>query len=198
MKKVKIGLTGGIGAGKSTVANMLAKHGAAIVTGDELGRQVLDEDADVREALVERFGAQIASSDGILNRKALAALVFADPNQSKWLTLLTFPGIYSRWQNAFDQSKKSIVVFDAALIFEWNIQKDFDVIVVVAADAKLAYDRASVRFSKEDIERRIAAQLPVAYKVLNADFVFQNDGSLDDLAKQVEDLWKHKIKSLIA
>ncbi len=198
MKKIKIGLTGGIGTGKSTVANLLARHGADVVSGDELGRQVLDEDATVREALVARFGAQIVNPDGRLNHKTIADHVFADPNQSKWLTSLTFPGIYSRWQSAFEQSRKSVVVFDAALIFEWKLQDDFNVIVVVVADSKPVYERVSARFTREDLERRIAAQLPVEHKKLNADFVIQNNGSPDDLARQVVEFWNHKIEPLIA
>lgn len=197
MKKVKIGLTGGIGTGKSTVANLLARQGADVVSGDELGRQVLD-DAAISEALIERFGMQIVNPDGKLNRKAIAALVFADPSQSKWLTSLTFPGIYSRWQHAFDQSRNRVVVFDAALIFEWKIQDDFDVIVVVVADAEFAYKRASGRFNREDFERRITAQLPVEHKMSYADFVIQNNGSPDDLVRQIVEFWNNKIEPLIA
>lgn len=195
---VKVALTGGIGAGKSTVAALLAKQGAEVVSGDELGRMVLDEDDSVREALLEQLGAEILNSDGTLNRKSIAALVFSDTRLTEWLTSLTFTGIYSRWKQSLQRSRAAVVVFDAALIFEWNVQCDFDLVVAVVSDTENAYARAAGRFTLEDFERRIAAQLPADYKIANADFVINNDGSLDDLARQVIELWNKKILPLIA
>lgn len=198
MKKIKIALTGGIGVGKSAVASLFQQHGAEVVSGDELGRQVLVEDLTVRAAIISRYGAEVLDSDSSLNRKAIAERVFADPQQSQWLTTLTFPGIYSRWRSAFEASSNRVVVFDASLIFEWNIQQDFDLIVVVAADAGIALERAGKKFTSADFERRARSQLSVEHKIANADCVIWNNNSPDALAQEVEQFWNSNIQPLIA
>jgi dephospho-CoA kinase len=187
---VKIGLTGGIGTGKSTVAGILADCGAEVVVGDELGRQAIDFQPEVREAIRKRFGESIFDSKGKLNRKQLGELVFADSSHVRWLTELTFPYIYHEWQQAVSECRVAMIVFDAALIFEWGIQKDFDKVVVVTTRSELAVKRAeSGRFSEKTVLQRQRYQLPVERKIAEADEVIENSATIGDLKRKVESLY---------
>ncbi len=198
MKKVTVALTGGIGAGKSTVAEMLAELGATIISGDELGRKVLNEEPAVRQALVERLGDAILHENGTLDRRLIAQRVFSDESLSRWLTALTFPGIYSRWRKLRDDATSNVIVFDAALIFEWKIQSEFDVVVAVVAAETVTLARSVGRFTQEDFYSRRSAQVPDAEKMNGADVVIHNDGSQVQLHQQVLQLWKNITTLLIA
>jgi dephospho-CoA kinase len=187
---ITIGLTGSIGSGKSTAANYFAQCGAEIVSGDELGRHAVETQKDIQIAIRERFGNQIFHSTGVIDRSKLGELVFSDLKHVQWLTVLTFPYIHAAWRAAAAACRRSIIVFDAALIFEWGIQNEFDRIVVVAAPPKLVEARAEFgRFSSHSIEQRTRSQIPVERKILGANYVIHNSGSLEDLESQVRALY---------
>lgn len=192
-----VALTGGIGGGKSTVAQMFESLGAQVVSGDMLGRQVLEEDDEVKQELIKRIGRDAFDSNGRPNRSLIASRVFANVELSNWLTELTFPGIYARWQSCKNSAIVSVVVFDAALIFEWKIQDEFDLVVTVATSHRLAYDRSAKRFSLEDFEKRSKAQIPIQEKIARADLVVYNDESLERLEDQVKTIWKSNILPLL-
>ena len=186
-----IGLTGGVGSGKSTVARCFAKCGAEIVVGDELGRQAVETQTDIQSAIRKRFGDQFVDSSGRIDRAELGELVFSDPAHVKWLTDLTFPFIFSSWKSAVAACRSPLIVFDAALIFEWGIENTLDRIVVVTAAPELIAARAvSGRFSVQTIEQRLRSQIPIERKLAGADFIIDNAGSIEDLESSVRALCK--------
>ncbi|MBK6767096.1 MAG: dephospho-CoA kinase [bacterium] len=193
MKQIVVGLTGGIGAGKSTVARFLSDLGAAVVSGDDLGRELLDRDATVRQTIVQKLGAEVLNADGSLNRRRMATLVFAESTLSKWLTQATFPGIHRLWSERKLLSTSRVLVLDAALIFEWEIEDEFDIVLVVTAPPTEIVSRAEGRFAADELARRTAAQLPAEKKLAGAAHIITNDGTLDDLYKRVTEFWNEHI-----
>jgi dephospho-CoA kinase len=196
IKPFRIGLTGGIGSGKSTVAGELALLGTEIVSGDELGRQTLEQSPELLKKIRDRFGDGVFDSQGVLIRRALGKRVFADRVDVQWLTDATFAGIHSRWLAAVEHTASAVIVFDAALIFEWGIEKDFDLLLVVTAPAEKVQTRleASGRLSAAEAQSRLAGQIPPESKAAAADVVLHNDGSLDTLRTQVQQIWKNTIE----
>ena len=188
-----VGLTGPIGAGKSEVAAVWAKRGAAIVEGDEMGRLAL-EDAGLRRKLTGRFGNGIIRRDGAINRPALAAAAFASPEAQRDLTRLTFPILYRFARESFARlaAKKPVVVFDAALIFEWGIENDFNLTVAVVSPPELLVKRAAKRLGVDqaEAERRLALQLSPAEKAARADFIIVNDGGIRELQARAREVWR--------
>lgn len=193
MTKIKVALTGGIGAGKSTVAKMLRDHGAEIVSGDDLGRDVLDTEPMVRAALIRHLGEDIVAPTGELNRKLIGTRVFADRELTNWLTCLTFPGIYARWVNRCNSSVNRVVVFDAALIFEWGIEREFEIVLAVRTPLAESVIRSRGKFTETELLGRAAMQVPVDKKASGATHVIENDGTLESLKKQVEKFWSQHI-----
>lgn len=198
MKKISVALTGSIGSGKSTVATMLAEHGAQIVSGDELGKLVLSQDSFVREKIRQRLGQDVFNPDGTPNRPLIASRVFSDSCLSSWLTSVTFPAIHLRWKEALNVSSVPVTVLDAALIFEWKIECEFDVVISVIAAPDVALSRSSQRFSREDFLRRMHAQLSPEEKAIRSHVVIKNDGDLGQLTSQVSIIWQTKILPLLS
>ena len=184
-------MTGGIGTGKSTVARFLAECGAEVVVGDELGKRAIDLQPDVQDAIRARFGDAVFESKGVLNRKKLGDLVFSESLNVRWLTELTFPYIYREWNTAVSECRREMIVFDAALIFEWGIQSEFDKIVVVTANNDLVTMRSmSGRFSPETLAQRLRFQLPTEQKVLQANVIIENSGTIETLRSKVKAFYK--------
>ena len=191
---MRIGLTGPIGSGKSLVASVWASLGAGIVEGDVMGRRALETDADMRRSLAERFGAGILNAEGLIDRSALAEAAFATAEGRAELTRLTFPTLYRLAQaemGRLEQDGAQVVVFDAALIFEWGVERDFDRIVVVTAPKKLLIDRATQRLniSRGEAENRLRAQLSPAEKVRRADYVIFNNTNIEELTGRAKEVW---------
>ncbi|MCB9366659.1 MAG: dephospho-CoA kinase [Calditrichaeota bacterium] len=198
MKKLSVALTGGIGVGKSTVGEMLAGLGADVVSGDELGREVLEQDSIVQQELIRVLGPDIQDEAGTFNRALIARRVFAESSLTTWLRALTFPGIHKRWRARLDSSPRQVVVFDAALIFEWEIEIEFDLILVVSAPYSELTRRSQGRFTEEDIARRSTAQLNVEKKIQNANFHIVNDQDKLSLSLKVQTFWNTQILPRIA
>ncbi len=196
MVPFRIGLTGGIGVGKSTVAAELQALGAEIVSGDELGRQTLEESPALLELIRERFGDSVFAPDGALLRRKLGEVVFARPEDARWLTQLTFPGIHARWQRAVAAARGPVIVLDAALIFEWGIEGEFDLVVIVRADADTVARRmlANGRLSPSEAAARLAAQLPPDVKAARAHVVLDNQGSLPAFQETIRRFWQLQIE----
>lgn len=185
-----VGLTGGIGAGKSTVARILSECGAEIVEGDRLGKLALDTQPDLQNAIRERFGEQVFHGNA-LNRRLLGELVFTDKAHVDWLTAQTFPFIHAAWNRAVTACEKNIIVFDAALIFEWGIPMEFDRIAVVTSQPGLIFQRAqSGRFDADTVARRLKYQIPIEQKLAQADDVIDNSGTIEDLYQRVRLLYE--------
>lgn len=189
--RILVGITGNIGCGKSTVAEYLGLNGIGLINGDNLGKQVINEDRDFNHWLENRFGRDFFS-DGILNRKKLGQRVFNDPVARQDLDRKIWPEIRnlleSSIRKSFDQF--NIVVVDAALIFEWNDQSRYDLTVTVLADPAIAIQRAADRLeiNCEEATRRFLSQLPQTEKARRSDIILLNDRDLKDLYDQCDSL----------
>jgi dephospho-CoA kinase len=187
-----VGVTGGIGSGKSLVANMLGEHGATVVDADALAREVVEPGSPTLTALVDRFGPDIIDDAGELRRATLAARAFADPEGTSDLNAIMHPEIGRLAAERIAASNNAIVVYDMPLLVETGQHDLVDFVVVVDIDPDIQLDRALDRgtLTREDVERRIAAQATRDERLAVADYVITNDGSLDDLRVQVDQLWQ--------
>jgi dephospho-CoA kinase len=190
-----VGLTGGIGSGKSTVAGILAELGAHVIDADKVGHEVYRPGTEGFRRVVEAFGAAVVAPDGTIDRRALGARVFADPAELKRLNALVHPligeEIRRRLQAALEPGDGRPVVVEAAIMLEagWRF---FDSIwvVVVKPETAIARVAASRGLHRKEIERRIAAQLSNDERRRVADVVIENDGTLAELRAQVEAAWR--------
>jgi dephospho-CoA kinase len=193
---VLVGITGGIGSGKSTLARLLAQHGAALVDADRLGHRVLEIPQVIAE-LVGAFGDQIADASGRIHRRELGRLAFADPAAAARLNRIVRPHLEALlWQEvgrALGAAADALVVVDAALLYEWGVAGRFDLVIAVDAPLPLRRRRAADRqgLSEEEVELRMARQMPAREKAARADLVVQNNGTLAELAQRAEEVWQH-------
>jgi dephospho-CoA kinase len=196
-----IGLVGGVASGKSLVAQMLAQLGAGVLDADRAGHAVLAEDADVQDALRQRWGDAVFAADGSIDRAAVAERVFAEGQageaEREFLEALVHPRIGRRLEAAKERyaaEGKVAIVLDAALLFEANWQPLCDLVVMVDAPRTAQLERARRRgWSETDFSRREAAQWPVQEKRSRADVVIRNDGSEQQLRQMVRDFWQSHI-----
>ncbi len=189
-----VGLTGGIGAGKSTVGRMLAARGAVVVDADELARQAVEPGTPGHARVVERFGERVLAPDGSIDRRALAGIVFADRAARRDLEAIVHPEVARMFaeEAARHRGTDRVVVYVAPLLVETGHADAFDVLVVVSAPEEQQVERL-VRdrgMTPEEVRARIAAQLPGAEKVRRADVVVDNAGSLEELERRVDALWR--------
>lgn len=189
---LKVGLTGGIGSGKSEVTRRLAALGAYVVDADVLARDVVEPGTPGLAAVAAEFGAEVLRPDGSLDRDRLGAIVFADPAARARLNAIVHPLVGAATAERFAAAPAdAIVVHDVPLLVEVGLAAAYDVVLVVAATADTQGSRL-VRargMSADEARSRIAAQAPLADKLAVADFVITNDGSLDDLDRQVQAVW---------
>jgi dephospho-CoA kinase len=188
-----VGLTGGIGSGKSTVARMLEERGAVVFDADALAREAVEPGTPGHDAVVERFGANVLAPGGELDREALASIVFADPAARRELEAIVHPEvrrIFAEGCEAYRDTDR-VVVFSAPLLVETGMHTAFEVLVVVSARVetqieRLLRDRA---MSEDEVRARIAAQAPLEEKAAAADVILDNEGTLEDLEREVDRLW---------
>ncbi len=188
-----VGLTGGIGSGKSTVARMLEGRGAVVFDADAMARQAVVPGTPGHDLVVERFGPHILAPGGDIDREALASIVFADPAARRDLEAIVHPEVRRMFAEGSERYQDSdrVVVFSAPLLVETGMHTAFAVLIVVSAPvvtqvARLMRDRG---MSEQAIRARIAAQLPLEDKVAVADVIVDNDGTLEELEAQVKRLW---------
>jgi dephospho-CoA kinase len=186
-----VGLTGGIGAGKSTVAAMLATRGAVVIDADAIARQVVQPGSPVVAALAERFGADLVAPDGTLDRKALAARAFADDESRKALEAITHPAIGEEFlRQVADAPKGAIVVHDVPLLAETDRADGYAGVIVVEAPREERLRRLEARgIPRADAEARMAAQASDADRRAVATWVIVNDGDLGALEGEVQRVW---------
>jgi dephospho-CoA kinase len=185
-RPIAVAITGGIGAGKSEALAAFARHGAAVISSDDIVHRLLREDADVRAELVERFGKGILDDDGQVDRGAIAEIVFADPEALAWLEGLLHPRVvqeYMGWRERLAEGDDPplLTATEVPLLYEVGGQERFDVVVVVTASPELRSARSDV-----DTDEREPRLLPDSVKVAQADFAYVNDGSLEKLDDFVE------------
>jgi dephospho-CoA kinase len=181
-----LGLTGGMGCGKSTAAEMFASHGFALLDSDAIVRTILSTDKDVIESIKEKFGKEILAESGAIDRKELAHRVFPDETALRWLEELLHPRVFEHWNRAFGDRGAGSWVVEVPLLFEKCLQNWFDFTVCVASDPNVQLARLEQRGVPSSLARqRISKQLPLTQKIELADFVLLNNGSSDFLRDQV-------------
>jgi dephospho-CoA kinase len=188
-----VGLTGGIGSGKSTAARMLAERGAVVIDADVLAREAVSPGTAGFDAVVEAFGLEILTAEGTLDRKRLARIVFEDPERRRTLEAIVHPEVRRRIaQTVADHAgTPSVVVLDSPLLIETEGHRDVQVIVVVQAQPETEIARLVARgMTEADARARLEVQMPLEEKARKADVILDNEGTLEDLATQVDALWK--------
>ncbi|MDQ3466044.1 MAG: dephospho-CoA kinase [Actinomycetota bacterium] len=191
-----VGLTGGIGAGKSAVAARLAEHGALVVDADVVAREVVAPGTEGLAAVVAAFGSGVLADDGSLDRQRLGALIFADDEARARLNAIVHPLVSQRSAElAADAPDEAVVVHDVPLLVENALAPAYDVVVVVLADenARIQRLRDTRGMREEEARARMAAQTTDDQRRAVADAVLDNSGTLADLHRQVDDLWRDRL-----
>ena len=193
-----VGLTGGIGAGKSTVARLLAGHGAAVVDVDALGREIIAPGGSAVQAVLERFGSELAGPDGGIDRPALASIVFNDPDELADLNDISHPAINElldeRIESIGEAGTTDVVVLDMAVLTESTLGRDtrfpYEIVVTVEAPPDIRLERLIERgMTSEDAKARLASQATDEQRREVSNFVIGNGGGNDELADATEKLW---------
>ncbi len=195
-----IGLTGALGAGKSTVVAVFARHGATVVDADAIGHLMLRRGGPCFDALVARFGGDIVGSDGEIARAELGRRAFADAASTAALNAIVHPPLVEELRarvRAADRPGHAVVV-DAALLLEWGALVAVAATIVVTAPRAARIERMARRLgvAPEEAERRAAAQMPEDEKARRADLVIANDGTLEELAVRAERVWDALTRAL--
>ena len=188
-----VGLTGGIGSGKSTVAGMLQERGAVILDADVFAREAVRAGTDGFAAVVRRFGDDIVATDGELDRRKLAAIVFADHNALSDLEAIVHPEVRRLIADGIQEhlDEERVVVLVNPLLIEMGTHRDCDVVVVVSASPDTQVARSVARgMAEDDVRARIDAQLPIDERAALADVLLDNEGALEELEAEVDVLWR--------
>ena len=188
-----VGLTGGIGSGKSTVGHLLEERGAVVFDADVIARQVVEPGTPGHHAVVERFGANVLGPGGELDRDALASIVFADPAARRDLEAIVHPEVrrlFAEGSEAYRDTDR-VVVFSAPLLVETGMHTAFDVLIVLSTRVETQIDRLmrDRGMSEDAIRARIAAQAPMEAKAEVADVLVSNEGDLRELRERVDEVW---------
>ncbi len=190
---IRVGLTGGIGAGKSTVSRMLADRGAVVVDGDQIARDLVVPGQPALDEIVARFGTGVLQSDGELDRPGLASIVFPDPQALAALDAIMHPRIAQRAAEMLDAAARGgtqIVVYDMPLLVENGSADDFDLVMVVHAPMEVRLARLAVRgVAVADARERMARQASDDERAEVAHILIDNGGDEDQLIAQVDRAW---------
>jgi dephospho-CoA kinase len=196
---LKVGLTGGIAAGKSAVGEMLAALGAHVIQADRIAHQLMQPGEPVYQEVVRHFGPEILDPSGEVNRARLAEKAFGADSRVGELNQIVHPAVIRRqeeWMEQVGQSDpRAIAVVEAALLLEAGAGKRFDRLIVVTCEPEQRFQRWAQRLqvneetARREVTRRMAAQLPDEEKIKAADYVVDNSGSLDETRRQVKDIY---------
>lgn len=196
-----IGLTGGIGSGKSEVTQLLAEMGAVTVDADRIGHEIYLPGTEGWKRVVETFGNGVVAADGTIDRKALGAKVFADRAALERLNAIAHPLIGKVTRERVAEARRlspppPAVVFEAAVLLEagWNTMADEVWVVLAPAESRIERVTASRGIAREEVERRIANQVDDDARRRAADVVIENDGTLVDLRRKLERLWAERVE----
>jgi dephospho-CoA kinase len=188
-----VGLTGGIGSGKSTVAELLGARGAVVIDADDLARRAVERGTDGFDRVVETFGREILGPDGDIDRADLAERVFADQGRLRELEAIVHPEVARLFAEAVDPYRDTdrVIVYAVPLLAERGMTEAFDVVVVVVADVdrrieRLMRDRG---MAADEVRARVAAQVSDEERARVADVLLDNDGEPERLIPQVDRLW---------
>ena len=189
---MKVGLTGGIGAGKSTVADLFSQKGAVVIRSDELARQVIEPQTPGFQQVIDRFGKDFVNSEGYIDRAKLAQIVFQDDAALKDLENIIHPLVRSKTNQIIDQhTSETIIVNEIPLLLEKKMESLFDFLVIVISSEKNRLERLAQRgLAAEQATARMAKQVSDDERKAAADFLIVNDGNLDQLEADVEKIWQ--------
>ena len=189
---MKVGLTGGIGAGKSTVADLFSQKGAVVIRSDELARQVIEPQTPGFQQVIARFGKDFVNSEGYIDRAKLAQIVFQDDAALKDLENIVHPLVRSRTNQIIDQhTSETIIVNEIPLLLEKKMESLFDFLVIVISSEKNRLERLAQRgLTTEQATARMSKQVSDDERKAAADFLIVNDGNLDQLEADVEKIWQ--------
>ena len=189
---MKVGLTGGIGAGKSTVADLFSKRGAVVIRSDELARQVIEPETPGQKQVISRFGIEILNDKGSIDRAKLAQIVFKDDDALKYLENIVHPLVRERTNQLIsEQTSETIIINEIPLLLEKNMESLFDFLVIVISSEKNRLERLLQRGVSEDqAKARMAKQVDDQARKAAADFLIVNDGNLDQLDADVQKIWQ--------
>lgn len=190
-----VGLTGGICAGKSTVAAMFGKLGAVIIDADQVTHELQAPGQPLFDAIVSAFGREIVGEDGRIDRRRLGAIVFADPVARARLEGIVHPAVIAECQRRIERVAATgarVCLLDAALLIESRRHARFDAIILVKASEAVQLGRlmARIGLSRNEAMQRIRSQMPSEEKRRHASFVIENEGSLEETERQVEAVWE--------
>ena len=197
---LKVGLTGGIAAGKSVVGEMFAALGAHVIQADEISHQLMQPGEAVYREVVAHFGAEILNPDGTVNRARLAELAFSSkPSRVQELNQIVHPAVIRREEDWMEEVRQrdphGVAMVEAALILEAGMARSLDRLVVVTCRPEQRIERWARRLkvdeetARREVTRRMAAQLPDEEKIKAADYVVDNSGSLDETSRQVKEIY---------
>jgi len=194
-----IGLTGNIGTGKSTVAWMFEELGVATLNADTIAREVITPKKFAWKKIYERYGRVVLLADDIIDRKALAQIIFQDPGEREFLESVIHPHVREEIKHRIGMITKAeepLLIIEVPLLFEAGWSDIFDAIIVVRCDEELEIKRCAEKFeiSDEEVRLRIAAQLPIEKKVDGADAVIDNNGEIEETRVQVTRLHHQMVK----
>lgn len=186
MEPLRVGLTGGLAAGKSTVADWLRRAGYTVVDADELVRKLYEAEGDGAAAVTRLFGSSLLTEEGSVDAQLLAQRIFSDPAARRRLESVIHP-LVRRDFETLARSSDRVTVLEAPLLVEAGFAPDFDLVVTVEATPETRVERAIARgLSPEDARRRLDAQTDPQTRIAAADRVLRNDGTLEELRSQVE------------
>lgn len=192
---IRVGLTGGVCTGKTTVAEMFSRLGSPVISADDVVHRLLKEEEEVKAAVVSIFGKEVLAQDGCVDRGKLAGIVFTDGRRLRQLTDLLHPRVRLEMRRFFEEREKAgqeqVCVAEVPLLIEGGALELYDVIVVVKANYENQLRRFCQRGGKtrSDLDRRIANQMNMDEKVKFADYVIENDGSVEKTFEQVKNVY---------
>lgn len=187
------GLTGGLGTGKSTVADLIRSHGIPVIDADRLAREVVEKGSIGLQRITQAFGPGVLNPQGQLDRAKMSEVVFSNPQKLLQLESIIHPLV----QEAVQQQKNWLkdqdcpwAVYDVPLLFEKNLKNQFDGVITVIASESQQYARVKKRngWNDEEILKRLSAQVPLTEKIKQSDYIIENQGSLQELEKKVASL----------
>ncbi|HOI75004.1 MAG TPA: dephospho-CoA kinase [Syntrophales bacterium] len=193
---LNVGLTGGIGCGKSTVARMLARKGAFVIDFDRVAHEVQEPDAVAWKAVVAEFGPEVLRPDRTLDRDRLGAIVFNDAAKRHRLNEMVHPAVFEEWRTRRDaicrEKPDAVVIADVPLLFEVGMQAMLDLVLLVYLGPEGQIRRIMKRngYSREEAVLRLASQMPIDEKVPLADLVIDNEGTFEETEARIEDIWR--------
>jgi len=197
---MKIGLTGGIGSGKSTVAELFRKRGAHIIDLDLLAHQVEEPGGSVWQEIVDYFGREILDTEGRIDREALGEIVFRDSAKREELNRIVHPAVRDEWQHRIDDivrgDGQAIVISDVPLLIEVGWHEEMDIVILVYTPPGVQIERIMERngYTQEEARDRLRSQMPLDEKIPFADFVVRNEGTREETEAAVEEVWTEILK----